>query len=109
MKNFRTLEQAKKDLQIYMDYIMLIEQYEPRNFVQRVIQEYAFQGNLVRTAEILNRRGLRIEDRAIEPQDIVKAITSTPDRTDTLHKEIRRLYLKKTRSSRNSSKSSVYW
>ena len=108
MKNFRTLEQAKKDLQIYMDYVTLIEQYEPQNFVQHVIQEYAFQGNLVRTAEILNQRGLRIEDRAIEPQDVMKVITSTPDRTDALHKEIRRLYLKKTRSNRTSSKSSIY-
>lgn len=43
-----------------MDYINLIEQYEPQHFVQRVIQEYAFQDNLVRTAEVLNRRGYRI-------------------------------------------------
>ena len=108
MKNFRTLEQAKKDLQIYLDYIYLIEQYEPQNFVQRVIQEYAYQGNVVRTAEVLNRRGFRIEDRAIEPQDITQVITSTPDRADPLHKEIRRLYLKKTNSRRVSSKPYVY-
>ena len=108
MKNFRTLEQAKKDLQVYMDYIYLIEQYEPQNFVQRVIQEYAYQGNVVRTAEVLNRRGFRIEDRAIEPQDITQVIISTPDRADSLHKEIRRLYLKKTNSRRVSSKPYVY-
>lgn len=109
MKNFRTLEQAKQDLQIYMDYIMLIEQYEPQNFVQRVIQEYAFQGNLVNTAEILNRSGFRIEDRPIEPQDIKQVIISKPDPADALHKEIRRLYLKKTKPRRNSSKASLYW
>lgn len=108
MKNFRTLEQAKKDLQIYMDYIYLIEQYEPQNFVQRVIQEYVYQGNVLRTAEVLNRRGFRIEDRTIEPQDITQAITSRPDRADTLHKEIRRLYLKKTKNSRASSKPYSY-
>ena len=108
MKNFRTLEQAKKDLQVYMDYIYLIEQYEPKNFVQRVIQEYAYQGNVVRTAETLNRRGFRIEDRIIEPQYITQAITSRPDRADSLHKEIRRLYLKKTKNSRASSKPYSY-
>ncbi|TGN33092.1 hypothetical protein [Lysinibacillus sp. S2017] len=108
MKNFRTLEQAKKEIQIYMDYIMLIEQYEPQNFVQRVIQEYAFQGNLVQTAEVLNRRGFRIEDRPIEPQDIKQIITSKPDPADALHKEIRRLYLKKTKGKRISSKPFVY-
>ena len=37
MKNFHTLKQAKKDLQVYLDYIYLIEQYEPKNFVQHVI------------------------------------------------------------------------
>ena len=107
MKSFRTLEQAKKDLQIYLDYIELIEQYEPQNFVQRVIQEYAYQGNVVRTAEILNRRGFRIEDRAIEPQDVTQVIMSKPDRADTLHKEIRRLYLKKN-NRRVSSKPFSY-
>ena len=32
--------------------IMLIEQYEPQNFVQHVIQEYAFQGNLVQQLKL---------------------------------------------------------
>lgn len=63
MKTFRTLEQAKKDLQVYLDYINLIEQYEPTNFVQHVIKEYAQEGNIIRTADILNRHGFRIEDR----------------------------------------------
>lgn len=104
MKNFRTLEQAKKDLQIYMDYILLIEQYEPQNFVQRVIQEYAYQGSMNRTAEILNRRGYDIDNRPIEPNDIKQIITSRPIHEDSLHKEIRRLYFKKTKSSRVKSK-----
>ncbi len=95
MKNFRTLAQAKKDMQVFQDYIYLIEQYKPKNFVQRVIQEYAHQGNVARTALILNGQGFRIENRAIEPQDITQVIISTPDPADALHKEIRRLYIKK--------------
>jgi hypothetical protein len=108
MKNFCTLEQAKKGLQVYLDYINLIEQYEPTNFVHCVIKEYALEGNIIRTADILNRRGFRIENRAIEPQDITQVIISTPDHDDALHKEIRRLYLKKTNSKRVCSKPYVY-
>ena len=108
MKDFHTLKQAKKDLQVYLDYIYLIEQYEPKNFVQHVIQEYAHEGNIIRTADILNRHGFRIEDRAIEPQDITQVIISTPDLDDALHTEIRRLYLKKTNSKRVSSNPYVY-
>ena len=108
MKNFHTLKQAKKDLQVYLDYIYLIEQFEPKNFVQHVIKEYAHERNIIRTADILNRHGFRIEDRAIEPQDITQVIISTPDLDDALHTEIRRLYLKKTNSKRVSSNPYVY-
>lgn len=108
MKSFRTLEQAKKDLQIYLDYINLIEQYKPTNFVQRVIKEYALEGNIIRTADILNRHGFRIKNRAIEPQDITQVIISIPDHDDAIHKEIRQLYLKKTNSKRVSSKPYIH-
>ena len=108
MKNFRTLEQTKKDLQVYLDYINLIEQYEPTNFVQRVIKEYAHEGNIVRTADILNQHGFRIENRTIEPQDITQVIISTPATDDALHTEIRRLYLKKSNTKRSTSKPYIH-
>ncbi|MGE7673477.1 hypothetical protein ACQKMV_07845 [Lysinibacillus sp. NPDC094403] len=102
MKKFRTYNQAKKDLKVFQDYISLIENYQPKNFTQRVIQEYAYQGNINRTAEILNRRGYKTDDRCIEPQDISTIIKSKPAPEDLLHKEIRRLYLKKTKSNQGS-------
>lgn len=105
MKNFRTLSQVKKDLQVFQDYINLIENYQPQNLTQRVIQVYVQQGNINRTAEILNRRGYEIDNRCIEPQDISTIIKSKPASEDLLHKEIRRLYLRKTRSNRSSSSS----
>lgn len=108
MKNFRTLAQAKKDMQVYLDYINLIEQYNPPNFVQHVIKEYALEGNLVRTAAILNHNNFQIETRAIEPHDITQAILSKPDPNDTLHKEIRRLYMKKVNIKRITSKPFPY-
>ncbi len=67
-----------------------------------MIQEYVQQGNINRTAEILNRRGYKKDNRRIEPQDISTIIKSNPASEDLLHKEIRRLYLRKTRVNRRS-------
>lgn len=108
MKNFRTLAQAKKDMQVYLDYINLIEQYEPQNFIQCVIKEYALEGNLIRTAATLNRNNFQIENRAIEPHDITLAILSKPAPNDTLHREIRRLYMRKANIKRIPSKPFPY-
>ena len=60
-----------------------------------MIKEHALEGNIIRTPDILNRIGFRIEDRAIELQYITQFIINTPAHDDALHKEIRRLYLKK--------------
>lgn len=108
MKNFQNLAQAKRDLQIYLDYINLIEHYEPQDFVQHVIKIYALEGNLIRTAATLDRKKFQIENRTIEPHDITQILLSTPDSNDALHKEIRRLYLKKTNSKKMQSKPYSY-
>ena len=106
IKNFRTLAQTKKDIEtlqkqikIHQQYISLIENYQPKNFTQHVIREYAHEGNIARTAEILNRRGYDIEGQVIEAVDISTVIKSKPAANDLLHKEVRRLYRKKTRCS----------
>ena len=105
MKNFRTLMQAKKDIETLQkqieqtqQYIVLIENYNPQTFTQHVIHEYAHEGNLIRTAENLNQFGHQIDGRKIEKQDISAIIQSRPDPNDLLHKEVRRLYLKKIRN-----------
>ena len=107
MKNFRTLAQAKKDIETLQkqieqikQYIALIENYNPQTFTQHVIHEYALDRNLKRTAENLNQLGLQIDGRSIESKDISAIIKSLPDPNDLLHKEVRRLYLKKVRSTR---------
>ena len=105
MKNFRTLAQTKKDIETLQKqieenqhYISLIESYKPQTFVQHVIHKYAHEGNLIRTAENLNQLGHQIDGRKIEKQDISTIIQSRPDPDDLLHKEVRRLYLKKIRA-----------
>ena len=78
----------------------MIENYNPQNIVQLIIQTYVIHGSISKTAAILNRLGYSIE------QDEVSAtIKSTPDKDDLLHKKVKSLYLKKTRSSRRVTKS----
>ena len=108
MKNFRTLDQAKKDMQVYLDYIHLIENYEPTNFTQHVIKAYALDGNITRTAEVLNQQGFQVQDRPLESQDIREAIISKPNQEDALHKEVRKLYLKRINSKKLSAKPYSY-
>jgi len=105
IKNFRTLAQAKKDIETLQkqieqteQYIPLIENYNPQTFTQYVINEYTHEGNVIRTAENLNQLGHRIDGRKIEKQNISAIIQSRPNPYDLLHKEVRRLYLKKIHS-----------
>lgn len=100
LKSFRTLEQAKKDRDILQRYIELIESYQPKTIEQHVIHEYALQGSLGKTSIYLNNQGLTYQNESFQP-DVVRAILiSTPSPQDVLHKEIRTLYLKKTRPAR---------
>lgn len=99
MKNFRTLAQARKDMKVFQDYIELIEQYNPMNVTQHVIYQYVQEGSIVRTAENLNQLGLTLDGRSIESQDISSTLQSLPDPDDLLHKEVRRLYMKKIRNN----------
>lgn len=109
MKTFRTLDQAKKDLQAIQQYVELIENYQPKDFIQQVIYTYALVGNVVKTAEILNNKGYSFNGQLIEPQDITAIITSKPSKNDLLHKQIKSLYMKKTRPSRSSGRKTALW
>lgn len=95
MKNFRTLEQAKKDLAVIQEYVDLIENYQPKSLTQHVISVYSRCGNIARTASYLNEQGFRIDGRLIEPADVSEMIRSKPAKDDLLHKKVRELYLKR--------------
>ena len=102
MKNFRTLEQAKKDLKGIQDYVNLIENYQPQDFRQQVIYTYAVIGSIKSTAQKLNDLGYTMHGHPIESIDITRILTSEPPKGDLLHKKIKSLYLKKTRASRRT-------
>lgn len=100
MKTFRTLEQAKKDLQEIQEYVLLIEKYQPDSFAQQVIHTYVIHGSITKTSEVLSSQG-----HTIEQEEVSAIIKSTPVKDDLLHKKIKSLYLKKTRASRRVVKS----
>lgn len=100
MKNFRTLDQAKKDRNVLNEYIELIERYNPETFEQHVIFEYALHGNIHKTAESINEKGISDNGEPIQGETVTQIITSSPPKHDKLHKQIRSLYLKKTRPAR---------
>lgn len=102
MKTFRTYEQAKKDLQVIHNYVKLIEEYQQTNFLQTVIYTYALLGNIVKTAEELNKMGYRISNKEIKASDVTDIIKSKPAKNDELHDTIRSLYFKKTRAARKT-------
>lgn len=96
MKNFKTLDQAKKDLQVYQNYIHLIESYFPSSLLEHTIHQYALIGNIHRTAKALNDLGHQLDGVEITGKDVTKIISSKPAFDDPLHKEIYKLYSKKT-------------
>lgn len=69
MKNFRTLEQAKKDIAAIQEYVDLIENYQPESLTQHAIHTYSLVGNLAKTADILNEKGYQIDKKPLEPED----------------------------------------
>lgn len=103
MKSFRTLEQSKKDLQEIKEYVELIENYRPINFIQVVIHTYVIHGSIAKTAQVLNDQG-----NSLEQEEVSAIIKSTPTKDDLLHKKVKSLYLKKTRSTRRGAKSYSY-
>lgn len=100
VKSFRTLEQAKKDLQELQNYVSLIEEYQPKNFIQEVIRSYTIHGSIAKAAATLSNQG-----HLIEQEEVSNIIKSTPANDDFLHKKIKSLYLKKTRTTRRTTKS----
>ncbi|MGR6898712.1 hypothetical protein [Rummeliibacillus sp. BSL5] len=95
MKNFRTLDQAKKDLLVIQRYIDLVESYEPITFTQQIIHTYALLGSIQKTAEAMSKNGNRIT-----AEEVTTHITSSTASDDTLHKLIKSLYRKRTRKNR---------
>lgn len=100
LKNFKTLEQAKKDRDLLQLYIDLIEGYEPKTLAQKAILAYAMKGSLEKAAQSLNQQGVTYNGESIDAGVVTELVRSKPVSGDLLHKTIRSLYHKRTRPAR---------
>lgn len=95
MRNFKTIEEAKKIVYDLQSYINLAESFEPKNVEEHIIREYAYLGSLQKVSDRMKEMNYEIE------VDDVRNAIQTRGKTD-LHKIIRSGYMKRTRSSRRS-------
>ena len=98
MKNLKTVDQAKKEIEILQGFVDLVESFRPETLEEQIIKEYAYIGSIEKVAIKVNEMGYLYDGRAFEKEDISNIIKSKP--TNDLHKLIKSGYLKKTRHSR---------
>lgn len=80
------------------DFVDLAEALSPTRLEEFVVKESALVGSILKVAARLNQRGLSIDGKPLESDDISNIITSSP--SNERHKIVRASYLKKTRHMR---------
>lgn len=100
LKNFKTLEQAKKDRDVLQQYIDMVENYETETLAQRAVLEYALHGSLEKAAKSLNKQGLSYDGESFDAGVVTELVKSKPAPKDDLHRTVRSLYHKRTRPAR---------
>lgn len=93
MKNFITVEQAKKQVHQLQTYIYLAESFEPKTVEDHIVREYAYLGSLPKVEERMKEM-----QYDVEVEDI-RLVLRKQGKND-LHKLIRTGYMKRTRSAR---------
>ncbi|WP_432356067.1 hypothetical protein [Sporosarcina sp. A2] len=100
MKNFRTLKEAKRDRDELQDYINLVELYKPKVPRQHVVFQYALHGSINKASDSLNVLKVDLDGEPFTPENTKTLLLTTPSKEDELHKTVRRLFLKRGRTSR---------
>lgn len=98
MKNLKTVDQAKDEIEKLQGFIDLVESFHPETLEEQIIKEYAYIGSVEKVADKVNEMGYSNGSRPFEKEDISNIIKSKP--TGELHKLIRSGFLKKTRHTR---------
>ncbi len=98
MTTFKTVQQAKNEINKLLKFVDLVETYNVKNVDQQIIKEYAYLGSIVKVAKEINHLGYSIDGRPYTSEDVSAVIKSRGN--DELHKLIRTGYLRKTRHSR---------
>ncbi|MEK5070237.1 hypothetical protein [Sporosarcina sp. FSL K6-1508] len=98
MKNLKTVEQAKKEIEKLQGFVVLVESFHPETLEEQIIKEYAYIGSVEKVANKVNELGYSNDGRPFEKEDITNIIKGKP--TNDLHKLIKSGFLKKTRHTR---------
>ncbi|MEK5069733.1 hypothetical protein [Sporosarcina sp. FSL K6-1508] len=98
MKNLKTVEQAKKEIEKLQGFVDLVESFHPKTLEEQIIKEYAYIGSVEKVANKVNELGYSNDGQPFEKEDISNVIKSRP--TGDLHKLIKSGFLKKTRHTR---------
>ncbi|MFS0577318.1 hypothetical protein AB1K83_17010 [Sporosarcina sp. 179-K 3D1 HS] len=78
MKNLKTVDQAKKEIEILQGFVDLVESFQPKTLEEQIIKEYAYIGSIEKVAIKVNEMGYSNDGKAFEKEDISNIIKGKP-------------------------------
>ncbi|MCC8438710.1 hypothetical protein HP567_029695 (plasmid) [Brevibacillus sp. M2.1A] len=89
-KRKQFIEELREEIIEQERIIKLIESYKPTSLEERIIHEYAIEGNVSLVADKLNKEGLRIGNRKYISNDISAVLKQKP--MDDLHQIVKKSF-----------------
>jgi hypothetical protein len=82
-----TVKQAKDEIKRLQEYLKLVENYDANTIEKLIIKEYGYTNSIAEVIRILERRGVQVNGKTIEKQDVLDVIMSKP--MDELHRLVK--------------------
>lgn len=95
MKSIKTVDAAKKDIQVLVDFVSLVENYQAKTLAQKIVKAYAYSGSIAKVVANMNNE---FGPDTIDHTYVSDLLKSKPQ--DELHKHMKANYLTKTRHTR---------
>jgi hypothetical protein len=99
MAKMITVSKAKDEIKRLQEYINLAELYEADTLDKLIIKEYAFSNSIAEVVRVLHRRGIQLDNKAVEKEYVTNVIKGKA--MDELHRILKMGYLRKTKYSRS--------
>ena len=95
MKNIKTVDAAKKEIQKLEEFVSLVENYQATTLPQKIVKAYAYSGSIAKVVATINNE---YGPDTIDKTYVTDLLKSKPQ--DELHKHMKANYLTKTRHTR---------
>ncbi|WP_342541939.1 hypothetical protein MHH33_12800 [Paenisporosarcina sp. FSL H8-0542] len=95
MKSIKTVDAAKKEIQVLEDFVSFVENYQATTLVQKILKAYAYSGSIAKVVANMNNE---FGPDTIDHTFVSNLLKSKPQ--DELHKRMKAHYLHKTRHTR---------